>query len=186
MLRSLIQLDQGKKELPLEALSLRTMAHERLCANLPELEGNPVTALGALWRAKQMPRWLDSAFKCEWSVFLVPEVRFFYPYRHGLSPPRNLTQVCMLLSDREYLATVIADGDPEKAAFHLGPRFSPFWLSLVPQEEALPYSTVWDRMQRAMTLMARLIDQASSLDSCGVEPLVSRAQTLRPNLQAKA
>lgn len=143
-----------------------------------------MNALGALWRKKQVPRWLDSAFKREWDVFLVPEVRFFYPYRHGLCPPANLTQVCMVLSDREYLAAVIADGDLNKTSFYLGPRFSSFWLSIVPQNEVPPYSTVWDRMQRALMLLAHLIDQASSANSGVVE--LPRSGTHIPTSNAQA
>jgi hypothetical protein len=184
-LRGLVQLDAGKTKLPMQSLTPFAFPYHQLQADLPEVDGDLVSALGALWRKKQMPRWLDSAFKREWDVFLVPEVRFFYPYRHGLSPPAKLTQVCMVLSDREYLAAVIADGDLEKTSFYLRPRFSSFWLSMVPQNEALPYSTVWDRMQRAMTVLAHLIDQASSANSGVVELPLSGTHHPTSNARTK-
>ncbi|MGA2819151.1 MAG: hypothetical protein ABSF61_00620 [Anaerolineales bacterium] len=184
MLRGLVQLDEGKNELPLESLSFRGFAHWRLRADLPEVERDIIGALGPLWRATRMPRWLDRSFKREWDVFLVPEVGLFYPHRHGLSPPANLAQICMLLSDREYLAAVIADGDPDTAATYLRPRFNSFWLSIVPQTEALPYSTVWDRMVRAMMLLATLINQASSVNSDLVGHGFSATHTIRPNVPA--
>ena len=112
-----------------------------------------------------MPRWLTRSVKLEWDVFPTPEVEFFDPNKHGLLAPASLTQTCVLLSDREYLGAVIAGGDPGKAASNLRPKFDPFWLSPVPQAEALPYLTIRDRMEQAMTLMARLIDQVRSLDS---------------------
>ena len=164
MLRGLVQLDQGQKELPLEALSLREFAALRFRADIVGVDRDLIGIMGTLWRASRMPKWLDRSFKREWDVFLAPEVRFFFPHRHSQLPPPNLAQTCVLLSDREHLAAVIADGDLETAATYLHPGFDAFWRSIVPHCEALPYSTVWDRMARAMVLLAVLIDHASLLN----------------------
>ena len=164
MLRGLVQLDQGQKELPLDSLSIRNFAARRFRADIVGVDRDLIGIMGTLWRASRMPKWLDRSFKREWDVFLAPEVRFFFPHRHSQLPPPNLAQTCVLLSDREHLAAVIADGDLETAATYLQPGFDAFWRLIVPHSEALPYSTVWDRMARAMTLLAVLIDHASLIN----------------------
>ena len=164
MLMRLVQLEQGQKELPLEALSLREFAARRFRADIVGVERDLIGNMGTLWRARRMPKWLDRSFKREWDVFLAPEVRFFFPHRHGQLPPPNLAQTCALLSNRKHLAAVIADGDLKTAAIYLQPEFDPFWRSIVPHSEPLPYSTVWDRMARAMVLLAVLIEHASLLN----------------------
>jgi len=116
-----------------------------------------VCALGARWRAECMPQLLDWHFKREWDLFLVLEVGFFYPYRHRRSPPSNPGQIGVLLADRELIASVIADGDEGKAASYLLPRHDSFWMSIVPMTEALPYDTVWARIDRAMMRLAALL-----------------------------
>ena len=151
---------QGQHEMPLTLLSFRNLAIRRLGGDLPPGERDAVRDLGALWRARQMPRWLDKSFKREWDLFLVLEVSFFYPHRHTRLWPTSLSQTCMLLSDREHLANVIADGDISTAATLLLPRNDQFWGSIVPQEEILPYKTAWARMRRALAILAALIDQA--------------------------
>lgn len=182
MLRGLVQLERGKTKLPLQSIAPLCISYQQLRADLPEVDGDVIGALGTVWRATRMPRWLDRSFKREWDIFLVPEVGLFYPHRHELSPPANLAQICMLLSDREYLAAVIADGDPERAAAYLRPRFNSFWLSIVPQAEAVPYSTVWDRMERAMRDLAALINQAKRLDPDFVRHEPPASHTIRPNV----
>mgnify|MGYP000600795152 CR=1 FL=1 len=183
LLRGLLQVDQGQKELPLECLSLRSFAARRLRAGLPGVDRELVDTLGVMWRATRMPRWLDESFRREWDLFLVPEVGFFYPHRHRLLPPATITQTCRLLSDREYLAVVIADGNLATAATYLCSRFDAFWLAIVPQKEALPYSTAWDRMGRAMTLLAALIDQRCLADFAAVAPALPITGTLTPDVQ---
>jgi hypothetical protein len=163
LLKGLCRLDQGQHEMPLALLSYRNLAISCPAADLPQAGREVICDLGALWRARQMPRWLDRSFKREWDLFLVLEVNYFYPHRHGRWWPTSLSQTCMLLSDREHLANVIADGDISTAATLLLPRNDQFWGSIVPQEEVLPYKTAWARMRRALAILAGLIDQAGPL-----------------------
>ena len=161
--KGLSKTGQGQHEMPLALLSFRNPAIRHLGADVPPGERDAVRDLGALWRARQMPRWFDKSFKREWDLFLVLEVSFFYPHRHTRLWPTSLSQTCMLLSDREHLANVIADGDLGTAASLLHPRYDQFWGSIVPQDEVLPYKTAWARMRRALAILAALIDQAGPL-----------------------
>ena len=101
---------------------------------------------------------MDWHFKREWDRFLGLEVGFFFPYRHRYSPPANLGQIGVLLSDREHLAAVIADGDRAQAVSLLHPRHDSFWLSIVPISEAMPYTTVKSRLERAMAILAVVLE----------------------------
>ena len=163
LLKGLGKLGQGQQEMPLVLLSILNHRIPRLGAATPPSERDVVCELGALWRARQMPRWFDKSFKREWDLFLVLEVSYFYAHRHRRWWPTSLSQTCMLLSDREYLAAVIADGDHRTAATLLLPRYDQFWGSIVPQEEILPYKTAWARMRRALAILAALIDQTGPL-----------------------
>ena len=113
-----------------------------------------VQHLAARWREVFMPHEMDIRYKKEWNLFLTLEVGFFFPLRRGGPLPANIGQIGVLLSDREQVALVIADGDKEKAASILSPKYEEFWKSIVPCDEALPYSTVNNRIDRAVRLLA--------------------------------
>jgi|GEM_PF-1978960 hypothetical protein len=114
-------------------------------------------ALAARWREKFMPHEMDARYKREWNLFLSLEVAFFFPLRHGGPIPANIGQIGVLLSDREHIALAIADGNQEQAASYLTSKHEGFWKSIVPCNEALPYSTVNNRIDRAVRLLATIV-----------------------------
>lgn len=114
-----------------------------------------VAERAARWRAEFMPRKMNAEYKREWDLFLVLEVGFFFPFRHGMSSVQaNRAQIGVLLADRDHIASVIADGNQQKAASYLTPEYEEFWRSVVPNEEAVPEKTVTSRINRAIRLLA--------------------------------
>jgi len=116
-----------------------------------------VRELAARWRESIMPHAMNARYKREWNLFLCLEVGFFFPLRRGGPIPANIGQIGVLLSDREHIALVIADGDQRKAASYLTPSYEEFWRSIVPDDEALPYTTVNARIDRAVRLLSTAV-----------------------------
>jgi hypothetical protein len=86
----------------------------------------------------------------------------------------------VLLSDRDHLAKVIADGDPHLAERLLGTKFDKFWEAIVPQESALPYCTVRTRIDRGLELLARDLDAEERLQQVAL-PLLNEETRVPTN-----
>ena len=114
-----------------------------------------------------MPRKMNAQYKKEWDLFLALEVGFFFPFRHGMSSVQaNRAQIGVLLADRDHIAWAIADGNQQKAASYLTPKYEEFWRSVVPNDQAVPEKTVTSRINRAIRLLASAL-------TAEAEPLLS-------------
>ena len=140
---------------------------ERLGAQVPGNELDPLDAalqaLACFWRSRYLPQVTDPGFKNEWNIFLALEVGYFYPLRKAKPLPGHPGRIGVLLSDRDHLAVVIADGDSNLAQKYVSNVYERFWDAIVPQECTLPYSTVRTRIERGLALLARALDQEETI-----------------------
>lgn len=121
-----------------------------------------VQSLGSLWRSRHLPPVMDPGFKNEWNIFLALEVGYFYPLRKAKPLPANPGRIGVLLSDRDHLATVLANGDSRLADEFASDKYDRFWGAIVPQECALPYWTVRTRIERGLKLLASDLNQGET------------------------
>ena len=122
-----------------------------------------IRGLASYWRDNYLPPKMDPAFKTEWNIFLALEVGYFYPFRAGKRLPGNPERIGVLLSDRDYLAMVIAEDDTSNSERYLGSEYDSFWAEIVPSEATLPYSTVRTRIERGLELLARDLNKEDGL-----------------------
>jgi hypothetical protein len=121
-----------------------------------------VQSLGSFWRSRHLPPVMDPGFKNEWNIFLALEVGYFYPLRKAKPLPANPGRIGVLLSDRDHLATVLADGDARLAEEYASDKYDRFWRAILPQEYTLPYWTVRTRIERGLKLLASDLNQGET------------------------
>jgi hypothetical protein len=140
---------------------------ERLGAQTPGNDRDPLDAalqgLASFWRSHYLPQAMNPGFKNDWNIFLALEVGYFYPVRKNKPFPGHPGLIGVLLSDRDHLAVVIADGDSNLAQKYVGNVYGRFWDAIVPQECTLPYSTVRSRIERGLALLASAFNQEETI-----------------------
>ncbi len=125
-----------------------------------------------------MPSALTTRFKRQWNLFLTLEAGYFYPFRKRTRFPGGLAQIGAVLSDRDQVALVIADGDETHARELLQAEYADFWETLVPssKKEALTLglSTMASRRDTALReLWKELEHVAATLSEAEPDPLSS-------------
>ena len=129
-------------------------------------------ALADFWRERFVPSALTARFKRHWNLFLTLEVGYFYPFRKQTRFPGGLAQIGAVLSDREQVALVIADGDETHVQELLQAKYADFWEALVPSDKkealTLGLSTVASRRDTALRELLKELNK--------VEATLSEAQ----------